>query len=42
MEDMAISLRCPVRLVEKIQLLVDSREYMNMSDAYRDLWRLGH
>jgi Arc/MetJ-type ribon-helix-helix transcriptional regulator len=41
MQDMSVSIKCPVNLVEKIHLLVDSGEYMNMSDACRGLWRLG-
>jgi len=41
MEYVSVSIRCPAKLVEKIHLLVNSGEYMNMSDACRGLWRLG-
>lgn len=41
MEDITIAIRCPVKLVEKIDTHVLDGEYMNRGDAGRDLLRLG-
>lgn len=41
MEDTTISFRCPGMLAEKMRAFVDEGEYMNMSDAGRDLTRIG-
>lgn len=41
MEDTTITFRCPGMLAEKIRAFVDEGEYMNMSDAGRDLTRIG-
>lgn len=41
MDDITIALRCPSKLVERMDACIKAREYMNRSDAGRDLIRLG-
>lgn len=41
MDDILIALRCPVKLVERLDACIQKGEYMNRSDAGRDLLRLG-
>lgn len=41
MEEETLRIRCPKGLMNKIDGLVEENEYMNRSDAGRDLIRMG-